>query len=384
MGHLLLRLYQVCAAPPAIPGGRGVQAEPHVLGVRYGGHVGRPGAAGQIRKRQLFSDARRSAVCRTTLYIRRRPGELGARGCDELSPWQHDFGAISGGEYRFTLEGFNFKVGHHAAICNATMSVFRRLCGYLFNPVSNGRGSLLQPRSPSAWRVVGRLRPGAQLAGASSELTSLLRHWLVSDADMMPNHRGELEQQLPQQRIEIARAAAGVGTLGDEYGRSLKILLAVCTMVLLIACANVANLLLARSMTRRAQVSIQSALGASGTRLIRQALTESLVLALLGGIAGVFLGVAGTHLVVLLAFGPANGIVMHAGLSWPMLGFCAAVALLSGVCFGTAPAWLLARTNPIEAMRGMGRASADSQPHLRKLLVVLQVAASVSLLGEAC
>jgi predicted permease len=174
-----------------------------------------------------------------------------------------------------------------------------------------------------------------------------------------------------------------VGTLGDEYGRSLKILLAVCAMVLLIACANVANLLLARSMTRRAQVSIQSALGASGTRLIRQALTESLVLALLGGIVGVFLGVAGTHIVVLLAFGPANGIAMHVGLSWPMLGFCAVVALLSGVCFGTAPAWLLARTNPIDAMRGAGRGSVDSQPRLRQMLVVLQVAASVSLLAGA-
>jgi predicted permease len=224
---------------------------------------------------------------------------------------------------------------------------------------------------------------GTQLAGASSELTSLLRHWLVSDADMMPNHRAELEQQLPQQRIEIARCATGVGALGEEYGRSLKTLLAVCTMVLLIACANVVNLLLARGMTRRAQVSIQSALGASGARLIRQALTESLVLALLGGIAGVLLAVAGTHLVVRLAFGPANAIAMHVGLSWPMLGFCAAVALLSGVCFGTAPAWLLARTNPIEAMRGVGRASAESQPHLRKLLVMLQVAASVSLLAGA-
>src|SRR6202008_2370367 len=136
------------------------------------------------------------------------------------------------------------------------------------------------------------------------------------------------------------------------YGKSLKILLGVCTMVLLIACANVANLLLARGMTRRAQVSIQSALGASGNRLIRQALTVGLVLALLGGIAGVFLAVAGTHLVVLVSFGPANGVAMHVGLSWPILGFCAAVALLSGICFGTVPAWLLARTNPIEAMRG--------------------------------
>ena len=365
------------------------QAEPHILSVRYGSHVGQAQALlGEYVSGNYFQ----------TLGVQPFAGRLFTFADDQRNSapvavmsyrtWQQDFGGdLSVVNANFTFEGFNFKV---VGITPPTFygDTMSRIPPSLWIPLqteylTDAEASYNLVHS-SAWlRVIGRLRPGAKLAGASSELTSLLRHWLVSDADMMPNHRAELEQQLPQQRIEIAQCATGVSALGDEYGRSLKILLAVCTMVLLIACANVVNLLLARGMTRRAQVSIQSALGASGARLIRQALTESLVLALLGGIAGVFLAVAGTRLVVLLAFGPANAIAMHVGLSWPMLGFCAAVALLSGVCFGTAPAWLLARTNPIEAMRGMGRASADSQPHLRKLLVVLQVAASVSLLAGA-
>jgi predicted permease len=365
------------------------QADPHILSVRYGSHVGQAQALlGEYVSGNYFQ----------TLGVQPFAGRLFTFADDQRNSapvavmsyrtWQQDFGGdLSVVNANFTFEGFNFKV---VGITPPTFygDTMSRIPPSLWIPLqteylTDAEASYNLVHS-SAWlRVIGRLRPGAQLAGASSELTSLLRHWLVSDADMMPNHRAELEQRLPQQRIEIAQCATGVSALGDEYGRSLKILLAVCTMVLLIACANVVNLLLARGMTRRAQVSIQSALGASGARLIRQALTESLVLALLGGIAGVFLAVAGTRLVVLLAFGPANAIAMHVGLSWPMLGFCAAVALLSGVCFGTAPAWLLARTNPIEAMRGMGRASADSQPHLRKLLVVLQVAASVSLLAGA-
>jgi predicted permease len=365
------------------------QAEPHILSVRYGSHQGQAQALlGEYVSGNYFQ----------TLGVQPFAGRLFTFEDDQRNSepvavmsyrtWQDHFGGdLSVVNADFTFESFKFKVVGITppSFYGETMS---NIPPSLWIPLqteflTDAEASYNLVHS-SAWlRVIGRLRPGAQLAGVSLELTSLLRHWLVSDADMMPNRRVELEQQLPQQRIEIARCATGIGALGDEYGRSLKTLLAVCAMVLLIACANVVNLLLARGMTRRAQVSIQSALGASGARLIRQALTESLILALLGGVVGVFLAVAGIHLVVLLAFGQANGIGMHVGLSWPMLGFCAALTLLSAVCFGTVPAWLMARTNPIEAMRAAGRAIADSQPHLRNMLVVLQVAASASLLAGA-
>jgi len=254
--------------------------------------------------------------------------------------WQHDFGGDpSVVNANFAFEGFAFKVvgiappGFYGDSISTTPPA-------LWIPLqteylTDADASYNQVHS-SAWlRLIGRLRPGARLAGVSSELTAFLQHWLVSDADVDPIHLREVEQTLPQQKIEIASAATGVSGIRDRFGNSLKILLAVCIIVLLIGCANVANLLLARGMTRRAEVSIMSALGASGARLIQRALTESLVLALLGGVVGVFLAVAGTNLMVLLAFGHANGTSMHVGLSWPMLGFCATVALLSGT--GTGP-----------------------------------------------
>jgi predicted permease len=365
------------------------QAEPHILSVRYGNHTAQAQALlGEYVSGNYFQ----------TLGIQPFGGRLFTFADDQRNAaavavmsyrtWQNDFGGDpSVVNATFSFEGLAFKVvgitppGFYG---DTMSSVPPALWIPLQTEYLTDADAPYNAVPSSGWlRVIGRLRPGAEVAGASSELTALLRHWLVSDANMTPIHLREVEQDLTRQKIEIAPAAIGVGELGDKYGSSLKILLAVCMMVLLIACANVANLLLVRGMTRRAEVSIMSALGASGARLIQRALTESLILALLGGVAGVFLAVAGIHFVVLLAFGYATGTAMHVGLSWPMLGFCAAAALVSGVCFGTVPAWLLARTNPIEAMRGAGRASGDSQPHLRKILVVLQVATSLSLLAGA-
>jgi predicted permease len=365
------------------------QAEPHILSVRYGSHVEQAQALlGEYVSGNYFQTLGVQAFAGRLFTISDDQRNSAPVAVMSYRTWQDHFGGDpSVVNADFTFEGFNFKVvgitppGFYGeTMSNIPPALWIPLqTEYLTDAEASYN---LLPSS--AWlRLIGRVRQGAHLQGASSELTSFLRHWLVSDAGIMPNRPAELEEQLPQQRVEIARCATGVGALSDEYGRSLKTLLVACAMVVLIACANVVNLLLARGMTRRAKVSIQSALGASGTRLLRQALIESLVLALLGGIAGVCLAVVGMHLAVSLAFGSANGVAMHVGLSWPVLGFCAGVALLSGVCFGTVPAYLQARTNPLDTMRGVGRASTDSQPHLRKMLVVLQVAVSVSLLAGA-
>ena len=365
------------------------QAQPGVLSVRYGKHQEQAQALlGEYVSGNYFE----------TLGVQPFAGRLFTFADDQRNSaavavmsyrtWQQDFGGDpSVLNANFTFEGFAFKVvgitppGFYGDTIN---NVPTALWIPLQTEYLTDADASFNRIPSSAWlRVIGRLRPGAQLAGASSELTAMLQHWLISDADMDPSHLHEVEQYLPKQRIEITSAASGVGGLRDRYGSSLMILLAVCAIVLLIGCANVANLLLARGMTRRAEVSIMSALGAPGARLMQRALTESLVLSSLGGIAGLLIAVAGTRLVVLIAFAHASGVSMHVGLSWPMLAFAAAVALLSGACFGTVPAWLLARANPIEAMRGAGRSSGGSQPHLRKMLVVLQVATSVSLLAGA-
>jgi predicted permease len=247
--------------------------------------------------------------------------------------------------------------------------------------LTDGNGSYnLVPSS--AWlRIIGRLHPGASPAVASVRLTAMLRHWLVTDAAMMPDNRAELLRELPQQNLSIGSAASGVGMMRETYASSLGILLGICALVLLIACANVANLLLARGLSRRPQIAICSALGASRKRLVRQALTESLLLGAMGGVAGVVIAFGAARLLVLITFRQAGAI--HVGLSWPMLAACFALALSSGVLFGTVPAWLLSRTNPIEAVRGFQRATTDGSARLRQSLVVLQTAISIALLAGA-
>lgn len=153
-------------------------------------------------------------------------------------------------------------------------------------PLINGAGSLLD-QSVSAWlRVIGRVRPGASIAGMSPRLTGVLRQWMQYDSGYPSNWMEDLIRMLPKQVINVVPAGAGVAEMKEEYGRSLNILLAVCGLVLLIACANVANLLLARSVARRAQTALRLALGATRRQVLMQALTESVLLAVGGSIAG--------------------------------------------------------------------------------------------------
>jgi predicted permease len=151
--------------------------------------------------------------------------------------------------------------------------------------------------------------------------------------------------------------------------------------VLLIACANVANLLLARGVTRRSQTAVRLALGATRRQIISQALTESVLLAIGGGIAGLLVAIAAARLLVALAFHSAHFVPISAVPSPLVLAFAFGLALLTGTIFGAAPAWFATRTSPAEALRGSGRSTSDHASFARKGLLIVQATLSVVLVA---
>src|SRR5271170_2818961 len=166
-------------------------------------------------------------------------------------------------------------------------------------PIFSGANSFIHHFQ--AWlRVIGRLRPGATPNAVPDRLTALIRQWLVNESGMPPDWMAGIKAGLSKQVIKVLPAGNGVGVMKENYGENLRILLGFCCVVLLIACANIANLLLARGASRRAQTSIRLALGASRSRLIRQALTESIVLSVIGGFAGLIVAYLGVKLIVAL------------------------------------------------------------------------------------
>jgi predicted permease len=250
-------------------------------------------------------------------------------------------------------------------------------------PLVNAQNSLLK-QSISGWlRVIGRLKPGASIVGVAPRLTGVLRQWQIHDSGWPAEFMPLILKSLPKQQIQIIPGGSGVATMKADYGDSLRILLTVCCLVLLIACANIANLLLARGAARRSQTSVRLALGASRKRLIRQSFTESVVLSVLGGIAGVAVAYLGVKLIVALTFHGAHFVPIDAKPSLPVLAFAIGLSLFTGVLFGTAPAWFTSHGNPVEALRGANRSTRDSATLPQKILVVVQATLSIVLLAGA-
>ncbi len=250
-------------------------------------------------------------------------------------------------------------------------------------PLMNAEGSLL--RQPiSAWlRMIGRLHPGATTAGMSPRLTGVLRQWMQYDSGYPANWMPDVIRMLPKQVLNVIPAGAGVAVMKEEYGRSLKILLSVCGLVLLIACSNVANLLLARGVTRRAQVAVRMAVGATPTQIVSQALMESILLAIGGALVGLLVAMAAARLLLALAFHSAHYLPISATPSFAVLGFAFLLALVTGIIFGAAPAWFATRTDPAEALHGTGRGNSDRSSIVRKTLLIVQATLSVVLVAGA-
>ena len=230
--------------------------------------------------------------------------------------------------------------------------------------------------------LIGRVRPGAKSASIETDMRVELKQWLRSHwSEMSPNDRAKF----PEQTLFLGPGGSGITSMREEYEHWLQILMMVSAFVLLIVCANVANLMLVRGIERRREISVSVALGAHAWRLVRQALTESILLSLAGGAAGVVVAFAGTHLILYFAF-PARGsagIPINASPSMPVLFFAFGVSLIAAVAFGIAPAWMATQVDPIEALRGAGRSTTRTGSLPRKTLVVFQAALSLVLLAAS-
>jgi predicted permease len=250
-------------------------------------------------------------------------------------------------------------------------------------PMIAGESALLH-QSVGAWlRVIGRLREGASIQGMAPRLTGVLRQWMQHDSGYPSNWMPDVIRMLPKQVINVVPAGAGVAEMKEEYGRSLQILLAVCGSVLLIACANVANLLLARAVARRSQTAVRLAVGATRRQIIMQALIESILLAIAGGIAGLVVATAAARLLLALAFRSSHFLPISTRPSLIVLAFAFVLALLTGIIFGAAPAWFATRTDPVEALRGAGRSTSDHSSFARKALLIVQATLSIVLVAGA-
>jgi predicted permease len=235
-----------------------------------------------------------------------------------------------------------------------------------------------------AWLdLIGRMKPGVMRASIEAEMRVELKQWLLSHwGDMNANARANL----PDQTLYLSPGGAGITGMRAQYEHWLQILMTVTGFTLLIVCANVANLMLVRSMERRRQTSLSIALGARTARVVRQPLIESILLSLCGGAAGLGIAFAGTSLILHFAFPSLRGlgeIPISASPSLAVLLFAFGISVMVGTAFGIAPAWMATRVDPIEALRGASRSTARSGSVSRKTLVVIQAALSLVLLAAS-
>lgn len=229
--------------------------------------------------------------------------------------------------------------------------------------------------------IIGRVKPGVAIAPLEAKINELVRQSFA----VTTTFSSELgKRYLAKVSVTLSPGGAGIQDMQDSYASKLKLLMWISGLVLLIACANIANLLLVRGMNRREEMSVRTALGAMRIRIVRQLLTESIALSIIGGIAGLIIAYAGARMLLTMAFPGAQNVPIDASPSGTVLAFAFGISLLTGILFGVAPAWITSNANPADALRSTIRTTTSGGASLmQRSLIVLQSALALVLLVGA-
>jgi putative ABC transport system permease protein len=301
--------------------------------------------------------------------------------------WQRNFaGDPSVVGKQLTLDGNSFQVlgvtppGFNGISIGDTFDVAVPVC---LEPILSPRNNRLTLRHAWWLATIGRLKPGWTIARANAQMLAVTP--AVLQETIPPVYDAEGTKKYLEYKLGAFSASTGFSELREDSETSLWLLLGITGLVLLIACANLANLMLARTSARERQITIRRALGASRWRMVRELLSESLLIALGGSICGLFLAFSISRMLVAFISTQQNQIFLDLGMDWRVLAFTTALAVLTTVSFGLAPAMRATRAEPATLLQSGSRGTTGGRERfsLRRILIVSQVGLSVVLLTGA-
>jgi putative ABC transport system permease protein len=301
--------------------------------------------------------------------------------------WQRNFaGDPSVVGKRLTLDSNSFQVigvtppGFNGISIGDTFDVAVPIC---VEPILHPRNNRLTLRHAWWLATIGRLKPGWTIARANSQMLAVTP--AILQETIPPVYDAEGTKKYLEYKLGAFSASTGFSELRQDSETSLWLLLGISGLVLLIACANLANLMLARTSARERQITIRRALGATRWRMVRELLSESLLLAAAGSICGLFLAFAISRMLVAFISTQQNQVSLDLGMDWRVLAFTTALAALTTVSFGLAPALRSTRAEPATLLQSGSRGTTGGRERfsLRRILIVSQVGLSVVLLMGA-